>query len=1393
MAGTAAATPMEIDEFINGALVSWLESCLPRAELLAGYTSLLDGHIIHSVWLQIDPEPQNNPSALTEFSGKSLSVARAKNFECIVRNLKSLFEEELGQTILVLPDAVTLGYHPESRNGLEQMKTLLTLLLGAAVQCPNKELFIARIKELDLETQHAIVALIKQVTDSHSLVLTEDSLERLSPQNMYTHILRLTKERDVMYLKWIDLVCMEPEMTTADNLAECGQGVVSVPRSPSNGTATSTPSSSSNSDSNHLAVECADLRSKNRKLRQELEEKSENLLELREELDEKNVRFDRLRQDSQDWFSEAKRASAYRDEVDILRERAERADRLEVEVQKYREKLGDSDFYKSRVEELREDNRVLLESKEMLEEQLQRYRKRSEHAISLESEIIKYKQKLNDMALERDVDRSKLEELLEENAQLQLVARNLNSTHEGDKSFSENEDDCNSGDNSLSEQLTNNAQTRALKLELENRRLTAALEQLKESSFHESTNKMLELEKEKKKLSLKIDQMQENIQRLSQQNVELEGVFKNALEENKKLQDAVDSRQKSYDRQSLEREVDRQRLADAEQHAETLNKEKQRIQTLNESIQRRADDLERLAESKNKELEQHSEKAKQYEQTKQRLYEIEAKVSAYERENASLLKEVSKLKEGSEEKSVQLDQSINQLDTQTKEIMRLSKVLEETEQVQQKLIELEKQNQELASQRNIDQEMINTLREDLVTGTLVTKKVRHNLAKLGLTDSEPTELNVEHVVEKLVRNPETFKTVREIMLNVKREQQEERYADEEEGEGGLKSDMCVLCHRQEIFTVEKNIELAPTSSSQELRFEHKRRPTPVRESAELMRVKDCNTQLQTENARLSVDVAALGSQITSLNTQHVALQLANSQLAAEKDTLLKDIDSLQQVHKNALQDQVTLQCLHDQLSAEYESLNKDKEQLKAAVRDLRQELRDTREQQTALEQRIEELTTQNGSMKTCSEDLSILRTEHSKLTDDFRNLFATSDRFKNEYKNIQEQYKMIRMEHSSLKLQNTELSGELNTRSDQVRLLQMEYSKLQQRCEMLIQNNGDLDSERKALMDNVSQLLSQYQELLAISLEDKKHFHEEEKNYTERVHSLKRQKEKLEEKIMEHYKKSETTVHKKKPFAISLVRRVKKASSDLMNKVPSRNRRSWVDDARTNSQFVIGSESGGNESDNSNEEPLSVASDTHLLQRNMPLRQSLQRDLLDNSIQRGGAVRSSLQAQKRTDLNNSRRNSVHGSLEAPDVTGSSLTLGTAGSRRTVYLIDEHQKLPDGSNSSPGSNAQQQQSASTSIASDGTPTPKAEPQTPQKNNENNSNISSPGPATFLMYNRINTTIGGVSTTTDQNPLVTTEASGSGGGNVSVTPTQDDKSGRKRSEDKSNSIWYEYGCV
>lgn len=76
------------------------------------------------------------------------------------------------------------------------MKLLLILLLGAAVQCPNQEMFISRITELQEEMQYQIVELIKQVRESQSLVLNVDSIEKLPADHMYNHVIRIAKERD---------------------------------------------------------------------------------------------------------------------------------------------------------------------------------------------------------------------------------------------------------------------------------------------------------------------------------------------------------------------------------------------------------------------------------------------------------------------------------------------------------------------------------------------------------------------------------------------------------------------------------------------------------------------------------------------------------------------------------------------------------------------------------------------------------------------------------------------------------------------------------------------------------------------------------------------------------------------------------------------------------------------------------------------------------------------------------------------------------------------------------------------------------------------------------------------------------------------------------------------
>lgn len=181
-------------------------------------------------------------------------------------------------------------------------------------------------------------------------------------------------------------------------------------------------------------------------------------------------------------------------------------------------------------------------------------------------------------------------------------------------------------------------------MELENRRLQQALDAMRETNFQETANKMLELEKEKKMLALKLDQVQENCNRFTQQNQELEEMFKNALEENKKLQDAIDNRQQASERQMQDKEIERMKLVALEKQVETLTKEKQRIQNLSVSIQRRADDLERFLDTKKKELESILPKAEASDRFEIETLDLKEKIIALDKENANLIKDLNKFK-----------------------------------------------------------------------------------------------------------------------------------------------------------------------------------------------------------------------------------------------------------------------------------------------------------------------------------------------------------------------------------------------------------------------------------------------------------------------------------------------------------------------------------------------------------------------------------------------------------------------------------------------------------------------------------------------------------------------------------------------------------------------------
>lgn len=709
--------------------------------------------------------------------------------------------------------------------------------------------------------------------------------------------------------------------------------------------------------------------------------------------------------------------------------------------------------------------------------------------------------------------------------------------------------------------MTSNAQARALKLELENKRLHSTIDNLKEQSVLESSDKVLELEKEKKRMTLKCEQLHENCNRVMQQNSELEEVFKNALEENRKLQDSLDSKKTFIDRQAIDRESEKIKLQDFEKHLESLTKDKQRIQMLCDSIQRRADDLEKTLDARTKELNLVKPEADKVTGLIIQTEELKTKLTYSERDTHNLQREVNKLREAVEEKDVSLDKLTTEIELKKKELERLSKELEINQSITSRFKELEQKTQELKSQKKVDSETIQTLQKDLISEKVNFDKLRNCMEKLGINAFEVVgrDVNVEDLLEKVITNTDHEGVISEIAAKANL----------------LKMVPCDCNHDDKLKEEDTSLN-----------------PQIEQLTADLAAMQGSLESSQAENAKLQVNIATLNSQNGSLMSQQMTLHLANSQLAAEKEEIMKQLEVLKDKQDNLMRDQVALKTLHEQLNTEYEELLSEREPIKVSVRDLKLENRELKENLVTFEKKVLEFEKERENLKVESRNLTNLRAEHSKLKDDFRNLFTASDRLKNEYRNMQEEYRNLRSEVAQLKLRNTEMSGEINTKVEVITSMELEINKTNQHCEMLIQMNKSLDTDRRSLMDHVSQLLTQYHELLAHSLKDKQHYHEEEKMFADRVNALCRQKEKLEEKIMEHYKKLDNCTTKRRGFGASFVKRVRKAGTDLINKVPTRNNKRIEDANRSKSQLTLaGSESGESDPGSQDLEKLSKTSD----------------------------------------------------------------------------------------------------------------------------------------------------------------------------------------------------------
>ncbi|XP_023084044.1 girdin isoform X4 [Piliocolobus tephrosceles] len=1129
-------TPL-LEQFMTSPLVTWVKTFGPltagNGTNLDEYVALVDGVFLNQVMLQINPKLESQRVNKKVNNDASL---RMHNLSILVRQIKCYYQETLQQLIMMsLPNVLIIGKNPFSEQGTEEVKKLLLLLLGCAVQCQKKEEFIERIQGLDFDTKAAVAAHIQEVTHNQENVfdlqwmeVTDMSQEDIEPllKNMALHLKRLIDERD-------------EHSETIIELSEERDGLHSLPHASSSAQSPcGSPGMKRTESRQHLSVELADAKAKIRRLRQELEEKTEQLLDCKQELEQMEIELKRLQQENMNLLSDARSARMYRDELDALREKAVRVDKLESEVSRYKERLHDIEFYKARVEELKEDNQVLLETKTMLEDQLEGTRARSDKLHELEKENLQLKAKLHDMEMERDMDRKKIEELMEENMTLEMAQKQSmdESLHLGWEleQISRTSELSEAPQKSLGHEVNELTSSRLLKLEMENQSLTKTVEELRTTmdSVEGNASKILKIEKENQRLSKKVEILENEIVQEKQSLQNCQNLSKDLMKEKAQLEKTIETLRENSERQIkiLEQENEhlnqtvsslRQRSQiSAEARVKDIEKENK---ILHESIKETSSKLSKIEFEKRqikKELEHYKEKGERAEELENELHHLEKenellqkkitnlkitceKIEALEQENSELERENRKLKKTLDSfknltfQLESLEKENSQLDEENLELRRN---VESLKCASMKMAQLQLENKELESEKEQLKKGLELLKASFkkterlevsyqgldIENQRLQKALENSNKKIQQLESELQDLEMEN--QTLQKNLEELKISSKRLEQLEKENKslEQETSQLEKDKKQLEKENKRLRQQAEIkdTTLEENnvkignLEKENKTLSKEIGV--------YKESC--IRLKELEKENKELVKRATIDIKTLVTLREDLVSEKLKTQQMNNDLEKLTHELEKiGLNKERLLHDEQSTDDSRYKLLESKLESTLKKSLEIKEEKIAALearleestnynQQLRQELKTVKKNYEALKQRQDEERMVQSSPPISGEDNKWER-ESQETT---RELLKVKDRLIEVERNnatLQAEKQALKTQLKQLETQNSNLQAQILALQRQTVSLQEQNTTLQTQNAKLQVENSTLNSQSTSLMNQNAQLLIQQSSL----------------------------------------------------------------------------------------------------------------------------------------------------------------------------------------------------------------------------------------------------------------------------------------------------------------------------
>ncbi|XP_071162654.1 girdin-like isoform X11 [Mytilus edulis] len=311
-------------------------------------------------------------------------------------------------------------------------------------------------------------------------------------------------------------------------------------------------------------------------------------------------------------------------------------------------------------------------------------------------------------------------------------------------------------------------------------------------------------------------------------------------------------------------------------------------------------------------------------------------------------------------------------------------------------------------------------------------------------------------------------------------------------------------------------------------------------------LQDHNSSFQSQIAKLQVEYSTLQAQCSSLQGQCQILQNQLNRVESEHQHLIQTHEELQTTHEQLVGDHEDLQRLHEQLSSEHEALISQHGSLKSLHKSLKNENRE-------LTIRLQERNGNSYGMSVQEkEKINADLQSFESLKMEYNHMREKHEIVYNQHEKIRKDYLDLSKEHKQLKTDYNCLRGNCDDYKNQLHEMELELSNLGNKYDSLYQANQKMEDDNKNLLMQVQALLNTNSELLTQILNSKDTIAEEQKSYLERLGDLRRQKERLEEKIMEAYKRQETQ-KKNKGLGARIARKAAKIFVTKNHRSKSRN------------------------------------------------------------------------------------------------------------------------------------------------------------------------------------------------------------------------------------------------